>query len=293
MFAHTIFQKEAMSTRGTTVSVLKEQLEQLFPGKWLIPGVAQKRNLITGIAAIDVGVARGLARRRVTEWTGAASSGKTTVLRAAVANWCAQGLNVVYIDTSGRLVAADWAYVEDGHSGAVPSGTVPRSAKGKGKFWVVRNLFGLKQDEDAIWAAEQLIRSNIFDVVVLETVRQASLNSRVYARLQRALDRTKSSLIIIRDNSTETGSQLASWGCHTRLGFGFAEPVNCQRGLTGALTIAPIIEGIVLKDGLSQNIEVGVDSHVSNCLFTHPQVPDRRAPKARAGVEKQTAGSDR
>src|ERR1700722_7416223 len=101
------------------VATLKEQFEQLFPGKWLLKGQNQK-NLQTGLQDIDLGPSRGLARKRVTEWIGAASSGKTTLLRAIIANWCAYGLHIVYVDASNKLIPADWAFVDQGNAGRMP-----------------------------------------------------------------------------------------------------------------------------------------------------------------------------
>src|SRR3982750_1321817 len=101
------------------VSTLRKQFEQLFPGKWL-SGNERTRNLQIGVPEIDQGISHGIARRRITEWIGSVSSGKTTLLRNAIANWCAAGLNVAYIDTEGRLLASDWAYID----------------QGLGKFWI-------------------------------------------------------------------------------------------------------------------------------------------------------------
>src|SRR5208282_3441131 len=103
-----------MSTSTTmpgNVAALKEQFEQLFPGKWLLKGQNQ-RNLQTGLPGIDLGPSRGIARKRISEWAGMASSGKSTILRAVIANWCAIGLHIVYIDAANKLIPADWAFVE-------------------------------------------------------------------------------------------------------------------------------------------------------------------------------------
>src|SRR5437868_4686186 len=115
-----------------SISVLKQQFEQLFPGKWL-PAGNYSRQLSTGLAVFDNSIARGMARRRITEWVGPLSSGKTSVLRQVATRWCAEGLNVAYVDAQGRLLAADWAFV-DGNQ--------------KGKFWIVRpNAAQITRDE--------------------------------------------------------------------------------------------------------------------------------------------------
>src|ERR1700733_3301515 len=126
-----------------SVTLLKEQFEQLFPGKWLVDSRTHK-NIQTGIPEIDFGILHGLSRKRITEWTGAFSSGKTSVLRAIIARWCAANMQVVYVDTLDRLRPGDWAFVESGYAGATPLNMVPSPVGQPGKFWVVRNLKGLK-----------------------------------------------------------------------------------------------------------------------------------------------------
>jgi hypothetical protein len=259
---------------GGSVANLKRELEQLFPGKWLSGGEVN-HSLKTGLAPIDFGLSQGLPRRRITEWVGTASSGKTTILRTICANWLKAGLNIIYIDTFDRLIASDWCFPED---------------DSKGKFWVLRS--NIDQDpfskrdiyRDALWACGELIRSRAFDVVVLDLGEKSSITSNLYARLQRALDRSKTSLIVLRDDGSSTSS--ATWGSNLRFSFGFSGPINCQLGMTGVgniATISPTIKGFISKDGMTKNLEVPVSAYVSNRLFTHPQVPDRRSSKGRAG----------
>jgi hypothetical protein len=284
---------------------LKQQLEQLFPGKWL-SGYKRSRNLSTGLDAIDNGVTRGIARKRISEWSGPVSSGKTTLLRDAVAHWCSQGLNVAYIDCEGKLYPADWASIE---------------APGRGKFWIVRPdeqetrtasssvvpLVSKKNDfvQEAIWSADQFIRSNAFDVVILDLglndlskkksvgMGYSPVPSRIYARLQRALDKSKAALIIVSDNAAELGVETASaqtkgksaapvssnWGCHARFVFNRGLAIRCESGLNGIAMITPTVRLNAWRDGLSQEVEVNLGSSVPNRLFTHSQVPDRRTSK--------------
>jgi hypothetical protein len=297
------------------VATLKEQFEQLFPGKWLLKGQNQK-NLQTGLQEIDLGPSRGLARKRVTEWIGTASSGKTTLLRAIVANWCTYGLHIVYVDAANKLIPADWAFVDQGNAGRMPlnmvrtqqnrralafeiesgqgarqwdtSRIVPLHASGK--FWVVRNLSsnGQGPKQSALWATEQLIRSNLFDVVVFDATDSPPLSSRFYARLQRSLDTAKAALLVVKDvkDCPSMSANGASWGAHTRLQFQWSAPLICEPGLNGIAAITPAIRGSVWKDGLTNNLEVVIGSYATNRLFTHPQVPDRRTPKTRAVLKK-------
>jgi hypothetical protein len=287
------------------VSQLKQQFEQLFPGKW-VTGAERSPNLQTGFAEIDKGVARGIARKRIAEWVGPISSGKTSLLRAAISNWCSAGLNVAYIDTEGKLLAADWAFLQ----------------QAPGKFWIVRPPDGntictrsaheratgeaaLSQNhnvvpliarralfaQEALWSADQFIRCNGFDVVVLDFgssnpsdsrrrgIAYTPVPSRVYARLQRSLDRSKAALIIVRDIPADSKIQSESWGASTRFVFDWGTAIRCESGLLGNVMITPTVKCNVSKDGMQQIAEVDIASSVQNRLFTHPQVPDRRTSK--------------
>jgi hypothetical protein len=269
------------------VSNLKQQLEHLFPGKWLT-GAERSRNLLTGMPELDNSVARGIARKRIAEWVGPISSGKTSLLKAAIKNWCAAGLNVAYVDAEGKLFAADWSFNE-----------------GNGKFWIVRppdnntiqssgTVVPLVSKralfiQEALWSADQFVRSNAFDVVVLDFgsanpsdskrrgMAYSPVPSRIYARLQRSLDRSKSALIIVRDIPAAQAAD--SWGANVRFNFDWGTSIRCESGLAGNVMITPSIKCNVVKDGFSQNVEVTVASSVQNRLFTHPQVPDRRTSK--------------
>jgi len=276
-------------TMQARVLNLRKQLEQLFPGKWLT-GNERTRNLQTGVPEIDNGISRGIARRRITEWMGSVSSGKTTLLRSAISNWCAAGLSVAYIDTEGRLMASDWAFID----------------QGEGKFWIVRppdaNTISAPVNrvvplvskrslysQEATWSADQFIRSNAFDVVILDFgaidpsdqkrrgMSYSPVSSRVYARLQRSLDRSKAALIIVRDGTPSVATD--SWGCYSRFSFDLGTSIKCEAGLAGVAMITPTIQCRVERDGMNQTLEVNVGGSVQNRLFTHPQVPDRRTSK--------------
>lgn len=261
-----------------SVIQLKEKFEQLFPGKWLVDSRTHK-NIQTGIPDIDFGILHGLSRKRITEWSGAFSSGKTSVLRAIAARWCAANMQVVYIDTFDRLRPSDWAFVESGYAGAVPLNMVPNSVKEPGKFWVVRNLKGPKIEFDALWAVEQLIRSGMFDVLIFDLGSDLSISSKISARLQRSLEKSRTALIILKDEEIASNTN-SSWGCQSRFSFGWSSAnVHCEIGLSGVVSIIPSIKTELWKEGMTKNIEVNIQSHVANCLFTHPQIPDRRTPK--------------
>jgi len=261
-----------------SVIQLKEQFEQLFPGKWVVDSRTHK-NIQTGIPEVDFGILHGISRKRITEWSGAFSSGKTSVLRAIVARWCAANMQVVYIDTFDRLKARDWAFVESGYAGASPLNMVPSEAKEPGRFWVVRNLQGPKIEHDALWAVEQLIRSAMFDVLIFDLGSNLSISSKISARLQRSLEKSRTALVLLKDEES-TSNANSSWGCQSRLYFEWSPSnVHCEIGLSGVVSIIPSIKTDLWKEGMTKNVEVNIRSHVSNCLFTHPKIPDRRTPK--------------
>jgi hypothetical protein len=271
-----------------SVAALRQRFENLFPGKW-VNGDAKSSVLLTHIPAIDQGLTRGIARQRITEWSGPVSSGKTSILRALISNWCASGFNVAYIDAEDKLVASDWTFIEQGKCGAKPTinTKIDHKKQKPGKFWVIRHLSetdkskrykDLPSRKNGLWAADELIRSNAFDVVVLDlgaSERTKPIQSRIYARLQNSLARSKAALVLLREGDFSS----PGWGCYAQLDFRWGTTLNCKEGLHGTAMLTPSISCSVLKDGQSQTTEVQISSHVSNCLYTHPRVPDRRTSK--------------
>ena len=295
------------------VSNLKQQFEQLFPGKWLTESNERTRNLLTGLESIDTSLTRGIARRRITEWVGPLSSGKSTVLRAAIRHWCQSGLNVAYIDAEGKLLAADWSNIDNGTGG---------------KLWIVRPpeqapvKYAADEDDDAhvvpliskktllvqeaIWSADQFIRSNAFDIVILDFgsanptdsrkqgLAYNSVSSRVYARFQRSLDKSRAALMVVRDVNVVTSSDSKSqppqyaegWGCHARFTFDIGTSIRCESGLGGTALIQPSFKFSVSKNGMTQTKEVMLECSTANRLFTHPQVRDRRTSKTRSRAQR-------
>jgi KaiC/GvpD/RAD55 family RecA-like ATPase len=284
-------------TTQSPVAALKQRFENLFPGKWVNVDERQK-TLLTGLSEIDQSLTRGLARQRITEWTGPPSSGKTSTLRAIINHWCAAGFDVAYVDTENQLVASDWAFAEQA-STATRSET---SGRKQGRFWVIRNLEAsaipnihsfnkvnhhwkrksLKQNH--LWAADELIRTNAFDVVVLDlgaSERTKPIHSRIYARLQNSLGKSRTALIVLRDTEAyATNPPQPGWGSYAQLNFKWGSAIKNVSGLMGTTMILPSISCNVVKDGLSQSGEVAFAFNVSNRLFTHPSVPDRRSSKA-------------
>lgn len=290
------------------VAALKQHLEELFPGKWLVSG-ERARHIKTGLVEIDNCLSKGIARKRITQWIGPMSSGKTTVLKAMIQNLCKAGLNIAYVDAEGRLLASDWVFAD---------------RKGSGKVWIARpeekrsseqKSAGIAKKilpfltrkslllQEAIWSCDQFIRSNAFDLVVLDlgAINLADgrgagagykpLPSKVYGRLQRALDKSKAALIVVNeidssfaaDNDKQNRSlaeQANGWGCHTSFHFSRGAKVNLETGLNGVVMITPNIFVTANRDGMAQKLQLSFGAAIQNRLFTHPQVPDRRIRKS-------------
>ena len=272
------------------VAALRQHLEQLFPGKWFTSQTRDKL-LKTGIGDIDNGIIRGFPRRSITEWSGSDSSGKLTLLRSAIAHWCLSGLNVAYVDTLSRLVAADWAFVEQGICGAKPTNLAVKQSHSQGQFIAVRiareaadfqksNDTLRKLRREASWATEQLIRSALFDVVVLDLGESFFINDRTYARLHRALDKSRVALILVKERGNKLSS---SWASSTKAHFGWSETFDTKKGIDekNSVMIIPAVDASLSRDGLTQSVEIGFDTNVSNSLYTYSQIPDRRTSKTR------------
>jgi hypothetical protein len=284
-------------TISNSVSLLKQQFEHLFPGKWVNANNGQ-RTLLTGLGEIDQSFARGIARQRITEWMGSSSSGKTSILRTIIKNWCTSGFSVAYVDVENKLIAADWIF------------STP------GKFWVIRNLevnsptphihtftkYKIKRSwknrslkQNHFWATDELIRTSAFDVVILDLGSSDQTNpicSRIYARLQNSLARSKTALIIVRNVATNKDNlSLLGWGSYAQFYFQWGQNIQFLNGLKGKTIIEPSINCTVVKDGLHQSKEIpekileedsraiSIFSNVTNCLFTHPPAADRRSSK--------------
>lgn len=102
----------------------------------------------TGVHPLDTLLpGGGLPRGQVVEWLGSRSSGKTTLLRAALASLRATGESIALIDPARTLYAPDW------------TGLIA----GEGRFWVIRP----PDPAEATWCADLLLRCGAFGTVAL------------------------------------------------------------------------------------------------------------------------------
>lgn len=263
------------SSISPRLNKLKEHLENLFPGQWINTNQRTK-TLSTGLSFIDKSISRGIARQRISAWVGPASSGKTSLLRTIIGRWLNCGFEIAYIDTQDKLLASNWIHLENSHD--------PESKntnQSTGKFWVARDLAG----RDFLWATETLIRSRIFDVIILDldldnTNQQSNTinwrSNKVYTRLQNALSKSQTALLFLTNNH----KLPQNWNFYTRLDFQWGNNIQYTEGLLGKTMLSPTISCSIQKDGLSHNTEVPIISYAANRLFTHSSIPDRRSTKA-------------
>jgi hypothetical protein len=265
------------SLPNSKVSKLKEHLEGLFPGQW-INGNQRTKTLSTGLSFIDQGISKGLARQRISAWVGPASSGKTSLLRSVISRWLNCGFEIAYIDTADKLLASNWICLENSIDQNHNTNT---NNQPLGKFWVVRNL----AKQDPLWATETLIRSRIFDVIILDVDsdnqnkqfdNQVNWRSnKTYSRLQNALSKSNTALLFLTDNH----HLPKNWNFYARLDFQWGANIQPTEGLNGKTMLLPTINCSITKNGLSHNAEIPITAHTANHLFTHSPIADRRSAK--------------
>ena len=129
--------------RSAAIVELERQIERIEsrprpPGGMVSTGISSLDGLLPG---------GGLPRGRVIEWLGPGSSGKTTLLRVALAGLRATGESVALIDPARSLYAPDWVGL----------------IAGEGRFWVIRP----SEPSEATWCADLILRSGAFGAVAL------------------------------------------------------------------------------------------------------------------------------
>jgi hypothetical protein len=141
-------------TAATDLARLRRELEARF-GSAVVPlpgsGAGEARpGFLSGVAAIDALVPQGVPRGALSLWTGEAGSGRTAAVRCLVRAACDAGARVALVDATATLDAASWC-----SGGSTPAG-----------LWVARPP-GPRGAEGA-WAAEALLRTGAFALVVLD-----------------------------------------------------------------------------------------------------------------------------
>jgi hypothetical protein len=178
--------------------LLRETLEKRF-GSAVLParGTAPERGgrgFRTGLAALDRLLPHGVPRGAVTHWAGEATGGRTAALRLLVERARRETL-VAVVDAGLTLDAAGWCGEDDGPLPGV---------------WIARPP-GPDRAEEGAWAAEALLRSGAFGLVVLDGAAPAPAE----VHRLRALARDASAAVLV----STAGGGAPGWRADLRLEF--------------------------------------------------------------------------
>jgi hypothetical protein len=176
---------ELMAASAAEILQLRTELEQRFGGV-IRPAAAPERERFegfrTGVEALDAALPRGVERGTLSVWTGEATSGLTAAVRALVNRACGEGARVAVVDGTRTL---------DATFGCTDRGPLAG-------LWMVRppDAGGVA---DVAWAAESLLRSGVFDLVVLDG---GALDDGAAHRL-RALARERNAAVLVTSGAGE------------------------------------------------------------------------------------------
>ncbi len=211
--------------------------------------------LPTGIHALDHHLKGGIPRGRVTEITAPLGVGKTALLQQVAAGVLAQQSWVAWIDSSLTLAPAPWAQL------------------GK-RFVAIRP----KARDEAVRAADILLRSGLFTLVVLDNVSIMSRN--VTEKLARIARDRDAALVLTTD--LDRAAQ----------GSGVLRIKISLKAAVAAPASAPASGGRVLSislPNLTSSIQVSraTTPPLARSLRAHPPVPDRRGVESSKSRRKQ------
>lgn len=140
---------------ASAVHDLRQVLERRFGDAILpLPGTGTRdlrQGLRTGLLPLDRLLGGGVPRGEISLWTGPAGSGRTALLRSLVWNALSEQRRVGVIDAGRTLAAASWT----------------TTAKQGERLWIARPPDRARA-ADGPWIAEAMLRSGIFDLVVLD-----------------------------------------------------------------------------------------------------------------------------
>jgi hypothetical protein len=228
---------------------LRNTLAHRFPDALPRPGLPPDA-LPFGIDALDAILpSGGLARGRLSEIVGPTGSGRTSLVKSLVR---ATSGPVAIVDPDRSLAPSD--FVRDAAT------------------WIVR--------ADPLWAADVLLRSGAFSLVVVfvsdgRSPRPGSASSKTASivRLQRLAE--ESAAVCLFAGDTPRGSSLVT----TRLATTGGEWL--MRGIPPAISGRRITASLE-KGGPRRRVEIEVHEEETDRLLAHPEAPDR-APVAWRG----------
>lgn len=212
---------------------------------------ALKRVIPTGLESVDRLLPQGgLPRGHLCEMVGERGSGRTSFVLNLVSRLAKEGERTAIIDLDWDLDPSSFSQV------GVVSGAV----------WVVFP----SRLEDALWAADLLLRSGHFSLVVLDGLEE-SVRTAAFVRLQRQARDTDTAFLI--------GSRRRSYSAPGSLQLRFSSGgVEWERGLNRL--IGPQRVSTSLSVSKRQGSATAhFDCQDGTLLGKHHDVPDRRAAK--------------
>jgi hypothetical protein len=174
-----------MASSAAEIGRLRDALQARFGSAVLpagAPAVERFPGFGTGIAAIDALLPGGVPRGMLSVWLGDTTAGRTAALRALVLHACGEGARVAVVD-AGMTLDAGFACTAAGPAEGV---------------WVARPPSGGRAAEGA-WAAEALLRSGAFDLVILD----GCLPDAAQAHRLRALARERDAAVVVTAGNRE------------------------------------------------------------------------------------------
>jgi len=214
------------------------------------------RVLRTGVRALDGLLGpRGVPSGHITTWVGAASCGKTGLLRSLIEETRRTGVSVAWIDANSELMATDWA--DDA----------------PGRLWVVRP----PRRDEAAFCAELLLDTASFGLVVIDGAPSLSRSRSV--RLQRLARHAGAAVIVVGS----TRSQLVGGRVQRRFAFSTLptpavdETIDSplERALARRAPLVWRISGIEGKFVDGEGCELVLAEPISHRLVVAIPPPDR------------------
>lgn len=233
---------------------LRARLERRFGGAILPrPGTEAgegRPGFRTGTRTLDTLLPAGVPRGALSLWTGEATAGRTGALRQLVMEALDGGARVGVVDATLTLDAAEWC------------GANGRSSP---RLWVARPPDAGRAGEGA-WAAEALLRSGAFDLVVLD----GPVPAPVEAHRLRALAREHDAALLLC--AAEAG---AGWRADVRVEFLRGTAVGGGLGPGGRFRRRAGVRGAG-STGREGEGEVELVHEPSHRLHSDPRAADRR-----------------
>lgn len=246
----------SINAAKTKLNATSKKLGKLSVGRF---EKQTERRITTGIRELDGLLPHGgLLRGHMSEMVGEVGSGRTSFVLHLARQLASEGERTAIIDMEWDLDPT----------------TFSRAGLRAGSVWVV---FPRRLD-DALWAADLLVRSGHFGLVVLDGVSQ-SIRTGALVRLQRQARETETALLI-----GSTGRSVVAPGS-TQLRFRRIG-LDWERGLGRLIAPQTTRVGVQVGKRPGEAVAQFVCSDTP-LLGNHADVPDRRAAKWTEGKRRR------